>query len=107
MYIPFVNMAASQYKMKGKVWVYPGMAGWRFLTVPKKESNRVTKLFGELKRGWGSLPVNATIGQTSWKTSIFPDKKSGAYLLPLKAEVRKKEKIADGNNLTFSIEIRI
>jgi hypothetical protein len=47
-----------------------------------------------------------TIGQTVWKTSIFPDSKSGSYLLPLKAEVRKKEKIGVGDTLTFSIEIR-
>lgn len=100
-------MPVNQFKMKGTVWVYPGMAAWRFLTLPKKESAHIAKLFGEMKRGWGSLPVLATIGQTQWRTSIFPDKKAGAYLLPLKAEVRKKEKIADGSMVYFLLEIRI
>ena len=36
---------------------------------------------------------------------IFPDKKAGAYLLPLKAHVRKKERIVAGNTISFSIEI--
>jgi hypothetical protein len=73
------------------------MAGWHFVTLPKKESDEIKKNFGAKKRGWGSLRVTATIGKTTWKTSIFPDKKAGAYLLPLKAEVRKKEGIGEGD----------
>ncbi|MBI3231885.1 MAG: DUF1905 domain-containing protein [Candidatus Doudnabacteria bacterium] len=100
-------MPADQFKIKSKVWVYPGMAAWRFLSLPKKQSNQINKLFGELKRGWGSLPVKVTIGKTSWKTSIFPDRKSGAYLLPLKAEVREKEAIKPGDMVPFTLEIRV
>lgn len=95
------------YRIRAKVWLYPGMAGWHFITLPKKQSAEITKLFGILKQGWGSLPVLVTVGKTSWKTSIFPDKKRGAYLLPLKAEVRKKEGIKVGDTPTFLIEIRI
>lgn len=93
--------------MKAVVWRYPGMAGWRFVTLSKKQSAQISARFGLLKRGWGSLPVWVTIGNTIWKTSIFPDKKSEAYLLPLKAEVRKKEAIADGDTILFLIEIQI
>lgn len=94
------------YKMRAKVWLYPGMAGWHFITLPKKQSDDIKRKFGMMKRGWGSLPVIVTIGKTSWKTSIFPDKKVGAYLLPLKMDVRKKENIFAGNTINFSIEIR-
>lgn len=62
-------------------------------------------MFDVLAGGWGSLPVMATIGKTSWKTSIFPDKKSESYLLPLKAEVRKKEKIYEDQTILFLIKI--
>ena len=95
------------YRIRAKAWLYPGMAGWHFLTIPKKKSLEITKLFGILKQGWGSLPVVATLGKTSWKTSIFPDKKRGAYLLPLKAEVRKKEGIKAGDTVACFVEIRI
>ena len=95
------------FKIKSEVWLYPGMAGWHFLSVPKKQSEEIKKMFGAMKRGWGSLPVVVTIGKTSWKTSIFPDKKAGGYLLPLKADVRKKEKISAGDKITFSLEIRV
>ena len=39
------------------------------------------------------------------KTSIFPDKKRGGYLLPLKAAVRTKEKIELGNTVAVTIEL--
>lgn len=94
-------------KLKAKVWVYPGMAAWRFLTLPKKESKLISKMFEGMKRGFGSLPVTVTIGKTSWKTSIFPDKKAGAYLLPLKAAVRKKENIKDLQIVKFQIQIHV
>lgn len=93
--------------VKSKVWLYPGMAGWQFVTIPKKHSKIITETFGAMKRGFGSLPVAVTIGATKWKTSIFPDKKIGAYLLPLKAEVRKKENIKVGDELTLVLEIII
>ena len=99
-------MTKKRFKMRAKVWLYPGMAGWHFATIPKKLSNEIQATFGEMSRGWGSLPVVVTIGKTSWRTSIFPDKKVGAYLLPLKADVRKKEKIAQGDTITFAISLQ-
>ena len=103
----FSYQKRNNFKIQAKVWLYQGMAGWHFITVPKKQSNKIKKIFGEMKKGWGSLPVMVTIGKTSWKTSIFPDKKAGAYLLPLKAEVRKKEGIVSGNTINFLLEIRV
>jgi hypothetical protein len=99
-------MVKSKYKLRVKVWVYPGLAGWHFVSLPKKESEKIKKNFDHLKKGWGSLPVLVTVGKTSWKTSIFPDKKSGVYLLPLKAEVRKKERIIKGIEIKLFLEIK-
>lgn len=96
----------NSYKIRSKVFKYPGMAAWYFIGVPKKQSEEIRKRFGPRARGWGSLPIQVTIGTTSWKTSIFPDKKSGTYLLPLKADVRRKEAIDDGETVTVTIEIK-
>lgn len=100
-------MKYNQYKIDAKVWLYPGEAAWHFVTIPPDISDNIKSLFGDRARGWGSLPVEITIGSTIWKTSIFPDKKEGAYLLPLKAEVRKKENIHIGDSLNFLLEIRV
>ncbi len=99
--------APHEYKMQAKVWRYAGKATWYFATLPKRHSAAIHTLFGGLARGWGSLPVTATIGRTRWTTSIFPDRKAGTYLLPLKAEIREKEKIRAGAGVRLRIEIRL
>jgi hypothetical protein len=95
------------YAFRSKVLVYPGVAAWRFLHVPVKDSEKLRKKYGVNARGWGSLPVDVKIGKTSWQTSVFPDKRSGCYLLPLKAAVRKAEQIDDEDTVRFSIVVRV
>jgi len=63
---------------------------WYFVTVDKKESKEIKEKYGKVRRGFGSVPVGVTVGKTSWKTSVFPNK-SGTYDLPIKALVRRKE----------------
>lgn len=92
------------YKMTEKVWLYPSdFASWHFVTLTKKYGQEIRETLGKSRRGFGSIPVEVTIGATTWKTSIFPDKHSDSYILPLKAAVRKKEDIDAGAQVTFSI----
>lgn len=91
---------------KAEVWLYPGMqSAWHFVSVPKALSVEIKERFGKSVRGWGSLPVEVTIGKSVWKTSIFPDKKSAAYLLPLKAKARQAEDIYKGDTISVSIKL--
>lgn len=99
-------MSDSQYTLRSKVWVYPGMNAWRFIGIPEKEGKEIKKKYGTHAKGWGSLPVSVTIGNTTWDTSIFPDKKSGSYLLPLKAKIRKAEDIADDATVSYTLRLR-
>ncbi len=89
-----------------KVWLYPGMAGWHFASVPKAEST-VIKNSVKVKAGFGSIPVEVQVGAQVWTTSIFPDKKAGQYLLPLKASVRKKEGIYADDTITIRIKLLV
>jgi hypothetical protein len=66
----------------------------------------IRQLFHGLGRGFGSLPVVVTLGSTCWRTSIFPDSKAGAYLLPLKAEVRRRENIRNGSTVRIEFSIQ-
>lgn len=96
----------NQFTVTEEVWLYPGeSAVWHFLTLPKDVSEMIREQYGKSARGWGSLPVSATIGKTSFKTSIFPDKRSGGYLLPLKALVRASEGIRAGERATVKVAI--
>lgn len=100
-------MTKEAFTIKAKVWLYShDAASWHFVSVPKKQSDYIRDRFVSQKRGFGSIRVTVTIGTLVWKTSIFPDsKKTGTYFLPLKAEVRKKAKIEEGDTITFTIEI--
>lgn len=94
------------FNARGKIWLYPGMGGWHFVTLPKNTREEIDFYFSEFKRGWGSLPVLVKVGKTNWKTSIFPDKKEGSYILPLKKEVRVKESLKEGDSINFTLEIK-
>lgn len=66
------------------------------------------KLAAEIKsralkvRGFGSIPVQVTVGNTSWRTSLFPTKQK-TYMLPIKAEVRRKEDLREGDRIQLNI----
>lgn len=100
-------MKQKQYTMQSEMWLYPSeTAAWHFITLDKDISQEIKKKHGINSRGFGSLPVEVTIGKTSWNTSIFPDKKYGAYVLPVKSEVRRKEGIFHGDSITFTVNVR-
>lgn len=49
--------------------------------------------------------MTAKIGNTQWETAIWFDTKLDTYLLPLKAEIRKKEKITTDKEIEIMIWI--
>lgn len=94
------------YKITSKVWMYPGeTAVWHFVSIDKKLSAEIKEKHALKKKGFGSIPVEVTLGKTVWETSIFPSK-DGPYILPLKSMVRTKEEIRAEDEITFSLKIR-
>ncbi len=92
-------MTTIKFEFKAKLWRWQAETGtaWHFITLPEKIGSDIKKNWGNLKAGFGSIRVTAQIGNTQWQTSIFPDSKSGSYLLPVKAAVRKAEGVKDGD----------
>lgn len=82
-----------QYPFSATIWKYTGNAGWFFVSLPKSLSAEIRKTFSHEEEGWGRLKATAQIGKSEWQTAIWFDTKLDTYLLPVKAEVRKKEKI--------------
>lgn len=58
------------------------------------------------RRGFGSVRVIARIGAVEWRTSLFPERESGGYILPLKADVRRRAGIAAGDEVEVELELR-
>ena len=86
-----------------KVWAQESTGAWHFVTLPNELAQRVRKLTAGLRRPFGSFHVKARTGKTPWETSLFADTKSGSFVLPVKADVRKREKIALGDSIVVEI----
>jgi hypothetical protein len=87
------------------LWRYPGAGGWHFVSLPPEISADITDLTAGTRRGFGSVRVAVTVGATSWRTSLFPDSKTGAYLLPVKKAVRVAERPDVGDRVRAVLQI--
>ena len=98
-------MTRVTYTCKSRVWMWPGPSSWHFVTLPKKDAADIKKFQSPIRRGFGAIRVRVTVGETEWETSIFPDKETGSFILPLKLSVRKKEGIRADEMLHYTIEL--
>lgn len=97
------------FTVRGPAWLWraepPAKGAWHFLRIEGNVAAEIRFLTFENARGFGSVPVWATIGETRWKTSLFRAGQSGGYLLPLKADVRKREGIEEGDEICARLEV--
>lgn len=88
-----------------ELWLWDARSAdaWTFVSLPAGESEEIRDLAGGLRRGFGSLRVRATIGGSTWTTSIFPGK--AGYVLPVKRPVRVAEALDVGDTATVTVEL--
>jgi hypothetical protein len=89
----------ASYSFIAELWLYPGEAGWHFLTLPAEVADEVRVLTAGASKAFGSIKVMAEVGGESWQTSLFRDTKSGSYLLPVKKAIRDKARISEGDEV--------
>lgn len=85
----------KKYSVTEKIHIFQMESAWFYIPIPLSKIPKVPR------RGWGSVPVLATIGKTSWQTSVFPMKKDH-YFIPIKKSVRTKENIYEGDTVKIS-----
>ncbi|HET7575133.1 MAG TPA: DUF1905 domain-containing protein [Sphingomicrobium sp.] len=89
----------------GPLSIWTGENGtWHFLTVPEEQSDEIRAHCLAIMRGFKSARIEATVGDVTWRTSVFP-MKSGGYFLPVKAEIRRKAGIAAGDEVTVRLKL--
>lgn len=87
------------------LWRWSGEGGsWHFLTIPEELSAEIRAQSLLRRGGFGSVRVEVSIGEVCWRTSVFPQK-TGGYILPVKAEVRRRADISDGDEVSLTLEI--
>jgi hypothetical protein len=81
-----------------------GEGGSHFLSLAEAESIEIRAHAFMYPRGFRSVRVECTIADTSWRTSVFPQR-SGGYFLPVKIDVCRRTGIAAGDRVTVRLEL--
>lgn len=93
------------FEFTAKLWEMAGeKASWFLVNVPEDESDIISEMVPD-KRGFGSVRVEVTVGETTWNTSIFPSKQKQCYVLPVKKAVRKAEGFDLGDDARYELTV--
>jgi hypothetical protein len=101
-----LGRVTASYSFKAELWLYPGEAGWHFLTLPADVADDIHEQSAGGSMAFGSVRVTAEIAGHSWQTSLFADQKAGSYLLPVKKAIRDKVRIGEGDEVAVHLSIQ-
>lgn len=76
---------------------------WVFANLPEDVADEIEDAAPEPRRGFGAVKVEVTVGESTWRTSVFPSKADATFVLPVKKAILKAESLAVGD----TIEIRL
>jgi hypothetical protein len=92
------------FRFTASLWRWHAQDGWFFVTVPEEESDAI-RAIPRPPRGFGSVRVRVSAGSTTWTTSVFPDSRSGCYVLPVKKAIRTAQRVDEGDDLDLRLEL--
>jgi hypothetical protein len=93
-----------QFTFEAEIIYWRGPSPFFYAPIPSPLTAEIGRLSKLMTYGWGMIPVEAKIGGVVFRTSLFP--KDETYLLPLKAEVRRKTGITAGDAISVEMTIR-
>ena len=94
-----------KYDFLAKTWKHCSAGGWVFVSLPLNITSEIKEHLKWQEERFGRLKIIAEIGNNKWDTAIWFDTKYETYLLPLKLDIRKKEKINTGDIIQIIIWI--
>lgn len=97
-------MAGTRYEFAAQLWRWAARAEtWVFLRLPDDVSADIADV-PRPRTGFGAVKVSVTIGGSRWRTSIFPERTGGPYVLPVKKAIRAAEGLAVGDVTQVGLE---
>ncbi len=76
---------------------------WVFADLPHDAADAIEDAQSGPRRGFGAVKVEVTLGATTWRTSVFPSKDRGTYILPVKRAVLDAEGVAPPQTVLLSV----
>ncbi len=95
----------SRYSFSAELWVWEAQAAWHFVSLPEEIADEIEERYGQLAGGFGSVRVQVEVGGSRWATSLFPAKKEGTYILPMKKPVRVAEGLEAGDSVRIDLTV--
>jgi hypothetical protein len=92
-------------EFSGEIIHWRGPAPFHFVVVPDDESAAIEAVSSLVTYGWGAIPVQARIGHTDFRTSLFP--RGERYLVPVKDAVRRAEGLSLGDRVTVVLHLDV
>lgn len=97
-------MTGSRYEFSARLWRWSARTQeWVFVRLPDDVSADIADV-PRPRAGFGAVKVAVTIGGSRWRTSIFPERTGGPYVLPVKKAVRVAEGLEVGDVTRVGIE---
>ncbi len=94
----------KHFKISGKIFRYTvEPASWYFVYIDDVTTAAIRAARTKTV-GFQYVPVEAKVGKTTWRTTLFPTKE-GPYLLALKAKVRQAEGLRVGAVIRFTLQL--
>lgn len=90
-------------EFSAELFAWKGEDSWHFVRLPDDAAEDLRDLATGPPRGFGSIRVSVRLGSSTWATSVFPDKGSGTFVLPVKKPVRAAEGIGDGDLVSVAL----
>jgi uncharacterized protein DUF1905 len=94
-------LVGVELEFSGEIIYWRGPSPFHFVTAPEEPSAAIEAVSSLVTYGWGAIPVEARIGLTDFRTSLFP--KGDLYLVPVKAAVRRAEGLELGDIVTVRL----
>ncbi len=92
------------------IHIEEGYAPMGYLRIPPEAAEEIVgheferRLEMGKRRGFGSVKVTVTLGESTWQTSLFPNK-DGSWFLPIKKPVRVAEGLVDGDEVAVELDL--
>lgn len=92
----------NKLEITGNIKKFPGEKGWYYLPFDTELSSHFREMVNAV---WPALlKTELKINNTAWKSSIMPIK-DGPLFVALPANIRKAEKLQEGDSVTITLKI--